>query len=193
MYSKKWRVKDFKMSDIHYALKQNYSSYVTTFKETSKDNRHKDLPPYYLCQDETQSVINFDKIIEDKYPDPYTRPQAFDAIYIHEKNIYCVEFKNQKKPDGHEVVGKLIDGKNELDKILGELNVRKSDYKFIYCVVHQNCKPHFNRFKCGIEKEVPRFSLDKYKENGFVDDIYTEGVDFFTKQFKIKTLKDLAC
>jgi len=32
-----------------------------------------------------------------------------------------------------------------------------------------------------------------YKENGFVNDIYTEDVNFFTKQFKKKTLKELAC
>ena len=186
-------MRDFRMAEILYAFNTNYQSYFTTFKETSLDNHDKNKPIEYLCLDETQEVINFDKIIEDKYPNPYSRPQAFDALYINNHNIYLIEFKNQRKPSNSELLGKLIDGKKELDKILGLINVKKEDYKFIYCVVHKNCKPHFNRFKCGIEKDVPRFALAKYKESGFVDDIYTEDVNFFTKQFKKKTLKELAC
>jgi len=193
MYLKKWRVKDSKMAEIQYALDEYYKTYISTFKETSLDDHHKDIPDEYLCQDESQEVINFDKIIEDKYPDSNKRPQAFDALYINGIDVYLIEFKNQRKPDNSEVVGKLIDGKKELDKILGEINVRKEDYNFIYCVVHKNCKPHFNRYKCGIAKELPRFTLAKYKENGLVKDIYTEDVNFFTKQFTKKTLKELEC
>jgi len=181
------------MAEILYAFNNSYQAYFSTFKETSLDNHDKNKPIEYLCYDETQNVINFDKIIEDKYPNPYTRPQAFDALFIDKTNIYLIEFKNQRKPSNSEVIGKLIDGKKELDKILGLINVQKEDYKFIYCVVHKNCKPHFNRFKCGVSKDVPRFALAKYKESGFIDDIYTEDVNFFTKQFKKKTLKELRC
>lgn len=181
------------MAEIQYALNESYQTYISTFKETSLDDHHRDIPNEYICQDESQEVINFDKIIEDKYPNPYNRPKTFDALYVDDRNIYLIEFKNQIKPNNEEVKGKLVDGKNELDKILGEMNVRKEDYTFIYCVVHKNCKPHFNRYKCGIAKESPRFALAKYKENGFVDDIYTEDVNFFTKQFKKKTLKELVC
>jgi len=182
------------MAEINYALLENYHAYISTFKDTSLDDHDKNKPNEYLCMDRSQKVINFDKIIEDKYPNPYNRPQAFDALYIDGMNVYCIEFKNQKKPENAEVVGKLLDGKKELDKILGEINVNKEQYKFIYCVVHKNCKPHsFNRYKCGIEKEAPRFALAEYKNNGFIDDIYTEDVNFFTKQFKSKTLKELKC
>ncbi|HHD81742.1 MAG TPA: hypothetical protein ENK94_00950 [Campylobacterales bacterium] len=181
------------MAEIKYALNENYKIYISTFKETSLDNHHKDVENEYLCEDESQEVINFDKIIEDKYPDPNTRPKAFDALYVDDNNVYLIEFKNQKKLDNKEVIGKLIEGKKELDDILGAIKVRKKDYRFIYCVVHQNCKPHYNRFKCGVSKDVPRFSLAQYKENGFIDDIYTEDVNFFSKQFKKKTLKELMC
>ena len=194
MYLKRWRVKDFRMAEIKYAFNEHYNTYISTFKETSLDDHHKDIENEYLCNDESQEVINFDKIIEDKYPDSDNyRPKVFDAIYIDEKKIYLIEFKNEKKPKNKAVIGKLVDGKNELDKILGEINVRKEDYNFIYCIVHKNCNPHFNRYKCGIEKDVPRFALAKYKENGFVSDIYTEDVNFFTKEFKKKTLKELMC
>lgn len=193
MYLKRWRVKGFRMAEIKYALNENYKTYISTFKETSLDNHHRDVENEYLCQDESQEVINFDKIIEHKYPNPYDRPKTFDALYIDDSDVYLIEFKNQQKPNNEEVIGKLIDGKKELDEILGAVNVRKENYNFIYCVVHKNCKPHFNRYKCGITKELPRFALAKYKENGFVHDIYTEDVNFFTKQFKKKTLKDLMC
>lgn len=181
------------MAEINYALEENYKVFFSTFKETSKDKHHKDKPPYYLCTDESQKVINFDRIIEEKYPDANERPQAFDAVYIYKNKVYCIEFKNQRNPDNRDLRGKLIDGKKELDKILGEINVQKNDYIFVYCVVHENCQTHFNRYKCGIEKGAPRFALQEYKNNGFIDDIFTEDVNFFTKQFKEQTLKELTC
>jgi len=181
------------MAEINYALEENYKVFFSTFKETSKDEHHKDKKPYSLCTDESQKVINFDRIIKEKYPDSNARPQTFDAIYIYKNKVYCIEFKNQSNPANKDLRGKLVDGKNELDKILGEINVQKNDYDFIYCVVHKNCKPDYNRFKCGVSKSVPRFALAKYKENGFMYDIFTEDVSFFTKQFKDKTSKELTC
>jgi len=181
------------MAEISYALEQNFKDFFSTFKETSKDNHDKGELPQYLCMDESQNVINFDKIMEDRYPDPNNRPQSFDAVYIYHDKVYCIEFKNQRNPDNKDLKGKLLDGKNEFDKILGEINVRKDDYSFIYCVAHKNCKPHHDRYKCGIAKGVPRFALGKYKESGFIDDIFTEDINFFTKQFKKQTLKELAC
>jgi hypothetical protein len=194
MYLKKWKVSAFKMAEIEFALKQNYQAYISTFKETSLDDHHKDKANEYLCNDEAHEVYNFDKIIAHRYPNPNDyRPQAFDALYIDKTNVYCIEFKNQTNPTNSEVVGKLVDGKKELDKILGEINVNKEVYKFIYCVVHKNCKTRpFTRYKCGIEKEIPRFSLASYKGD-IIDDIFTEDVNFFSKQFKKKTTKDLQC
>jgi hypothetical protein len=182
------------MAEIEFALKQNYQAYISTFKETSLDNYHKDKPNEYLCNDEAHEVYNFDKIIAHRYPNPNDyRPQAFDALYIDKTNVYCIEFKNQINLTNSEVVGKLVDGKKELDKILGEINVNKKVYKFIYCVVHKNRKTRpFAQYKYGIEKNVPRFSLAQY-EGDIIDGIFTEDVNFFSKQFKKKTTKDLQC
>ncbi len=181
------------MAEISYAIEQKFKAFFSTFKETSEDNGSKDVTPNYLCTDTSQKVINFDKIIENRFPDSNTRPQSFDAVYIHDNRVYCIEFKNQKNPDNKDLKGKLLDGKKELDTILGEMNVRKDDYSFIYCVVHKNCKPHHDRYKCGIAKGEPRFALQEYKDKGFIDDIFTEDVNFFTKQFKEQTSKELAC
>ncbi|RUM69328.1 MAG: hypothetical protein DSZ08_06640, partial [Sulfurovum sp.] len=61
--------------------------------------------------------------------------------------------------------------------------------KFIYCVVYKNDKSYNYR----IEKGVSRFGLNQYKESGLVDDIFTEDVGFFTKQFKKQFQKELTC
>ena len=194
MNLKRWKVKDFRMADFN-LFYQKYSSYISTFKETSLDNHHKEKPNEYLCSDESQEIINFDKIIEDKYPDSNSRPKAFDAIYFDRDNndIYLVEFKNQKKPDKEEVEDKLVDGKKEFDLLLSDLNIVKSDYRFIFCLVYNQYKPKEERHKRGLFKSVTFEFLNKYKKNSFVNDIYTEDVNFFTKQFKKKTLKELVC
>ncbi len=190
IHSKRWRVKDFRMADFNLFHKE-YSSYISTFKETSFDSDNN----IYLCQDESIEIINFDKIIKNKYPNSYTRPQSFDAIYFDKssKNIYLVEFKNQKKPEKKEVEGKLLDGKQEFDLLLNNLNISKSNYKFIFCLVYNKFKPKEERFKRGLFKSITFEFLKKYNENGFVNDIYTEDVEFFTKQFKKKTLRELKC
>jgi len=37
------------------------------------------------------------------------------------------------------------------------------------------------------------FGLEKYEEQGFVKKVYTQNVDFYTKQFKKNFQKELAC
>ncbi len=194
MYLNRWKVIVSKMADLN-LFYQEHSSYLSTFKETSLDDHHKDKTNEYLCIDESQTVINFDKIIENKYPDPNTRPKAFDAIYFdeNENSVYLVEFKNQKKPDKQEVEGKLIDGKKEFDLLLNNLNISKKDYRFIFCLIYNQHKPKEERYKRGLFKSTTFEFLNKHKENCFVNDIYTEDVEFFTKQFKKKTQKELKC
>ena len=190
IYLKRWKVKDLKMADYN-LFKQKYISYTSTFKETSLDTDNN----VYLCQDESIDVINFDKIIEDIYPNSNIRPQSFDTIYFDNRNktIYLVEFKNQKKPNKEEVEGKLTDGKKELDILLNQLNITKSNYTFTFCLVYNKFKPKYERYKRGLFKSITFEFLNKYKENGFIDDIYTEDVSFFTKQFEKQTLKELIC
>ncbi len=186
----KWKVIVSKMAD--YSLfRQKYKSHIATFKETSFDSEN----DFYLCKDETIETINFDKIIEEKYPDPYKRPQSFDSLYLNKEDstIYLVEFKNQKKPDKKEVEGKLIDGKKEFNLLLSDLKIPITNYKFIFCLVYNKFLPKEERHKRGLFKSITFEFLNQYKEGGLIDDIYTEDVNFFTKQFKKKTLKELMC
>lgn len=174
---------------------KSHSAYSSSFKETSFD-KEKDI---YLCTDTTQDVINFDKIIEDKYPDSHSyRPKSFDALYQLNSDIYLIEFKNQKpkflSAHKQELEQKLLDGKNELDQLLAGLNIPKSAYNFKYCVIYQKCSTsHFNEYKCGIDKNIIKFNLTKHK-GSVVDDIKTNQVDFFTKLLNKKlTPSTLQC
>ena len=139
------------MADIQQFFK-NYSLHNSTFKETSFDDENN----VYLCTDTSQDVLNFDKLIEDKYPNPYLRPKSFDAIYQFGNVLYLVEFKNQKPSqiDNNAIVQKLNDGKKELDTFLTKLNIQKRDYSFKYCVVYKNCNKAIDRYKCGISKNI---------------------------------------
>lgn len=178
------------MADIG-LFEKNYSAHRSTFKLTSFDDSKK----ISLCNDESQSVINFDGILIEKYPDSNFRPKSFDAIYIYGKDIYCVEFKNQKPSSiiNEDVKGKLLAGKNELTTLLSDLHIAINDYDFIYCVCYQNCIEPRDRYKCGVSKEAILFDLKQFQDNGFIKAVFTNNVNFFTKQFKKKTTKDLQC
>ncbi len=178
------------MADINQFIRE-YFLYKSTFKITSFD----DYNHVYLCNDESQEVINFDQIISIKYPDSNKRPKSFDALYIDNADIYCIEFKNQKPSiiNNTEIKGKLEDGKSELDALFTELNISKDNYNFIYCVCYQNCTEPRDRYKCGVAKGAIQFDLKQYKEKGIVKEVYTNHVDFFTKQFQKKTSKNLRC
>lgn len=189
IYLNKWKVIDFNMADISEFIKK-YSKYQTTFKITSYD----DTNDKYLCKDELNQNINFDAIIADIYPNSKEyRPKSFDSIYIDKNNIYCIEFKTERKPDKKELENKLVDGKNELTKLLAELNIQKNDYKFIFCLVYNIHKPRFDRFKRGGISYPINSYLKKYKENKFIDDIFTEDIEFFSNKFKQQLKKDLKC
>ena len=168
---------------------RKYQKFTSTFKITSFDSENNE----YLCTDESQEVINYDKIIEEKYPNSNTRPKTFDSIYIDKTNIYLVEFKNEKKPNKKEIEDKLLAGKKELDRLFKDLNISKKEYQFIFCLAYNKYKPKHERFKQGLFKSTTFEFLHQHKNNGIIDDIYTEDVNFFTKQFKKQLQKELAC
>ncbi len=178
------------MADIS-QLQKEYALFESTFKETSYDNNNK----IYICNDTSQIVINFDKILESKYPDSNIRPKSFDALYIYNHLLFCIEFKNQKPSqiDNGEIQDKLLSGKDELVKLCQESNIQINDYSFVYCVVYKKCTEPRDRYKCGIDKGRVLFGLEKYEEQGFVKKVYTQNVDFFTKEFRKNLNKELAC
>jgi len=170
---------------------RKYTKYISTFKKTSFDSDNKE----YLCYDETQNVIDFDKIIEEKYPDSNIRPKSFDAIYIHNRYVFCVEFKNQKfsQINNKDIQKKLVDGKEELTDIFASLNIPVREYNFIYCVAYKKTLEPLDRYKCGVAKGSIQFGLEQYKTRGFVKDVFTNNVDFFTQQFIKQLNKELEC
>ncbi len=178
------------MADIN-QFKQKYASFVSTFKLTSYDSNN----DIYLCKDETQEVINFDKIIETKYPDSNIRPKVFDALYFDENTnrIYLIEFKNEKKPDKKEIEGKLIDGRNEFSILLNELHISSKNYTYIFCLVYNQFKPKEERFKRGLYKSIRFEFLNRYKNIGLIDEVFTEDISFFSQQFKKNFQKELMC
>lgn len=186
----KWKVTVLLMADFN-LFYQEYKPFISTFKETSHDSENN----FYLCTDESIEVINFDAILENIYPDSNLRPKSFDTIYFDKTNhfIYLIEFKNQKKPNKKEIEEKLTDGKKEFDSLLKQLNISKNSYTFVFCVVYNKFLPKEERYKRGLYKSATFEFLNKYKENSFVNDIYTEDVSFFTTLFKEKTTKDLQC
>ena len=178
------------MSDVS-VFSSRYNTFHSTFKETSLDSENN----YYLCTDESQTIIDFDKLLECRYPDSNIRPNSFDAIYIDENNIHCIEFKNQKpsKINNQDIRDKLQEGKDELVKVFQEQNIQINDLNFIYSVVYKECKSYKDKYKCGIVQTQIEFGLDKYKDNGFVKEIFTSDVDFFTRAFRLKFKKELTC
>lgn len=178
------------MADINQFI-HTYQSFKSTFKTTSFDSDNGE----YLCNDERQKVINFDKLLEEKYPDSNSRPKSFDALYIHDNIIFCIEFKNQKPSQiiNQSICEKLTDGKSELDTLLQALNIQVNDYDFVYCVAYKKCIEPRDRYKCGVGKGKVLFGLEKYKENALVKEIFTDNVDFFTKEFRKQFKKELVC
>ncbi len=178
------------MADISIFVRE-YSQYKSTFKKTSFD----DANSVSLCSDESQAVINFDKIVETKYPNSNKRPKSFDALYIDGNNIYCIEFKNLKPAsiENDDVKEKLKAGKRVLDELLNALNIQKNDYDFIYCVCYKNCTEPRDRYKCGIAKGAIQFDLEQYKARQIIKEVFTNNVTFFTQQFQKKTKKLLHC
>ncbi|MCB4758030.1 MAG: hypothetical protein LGB72_05670 [Sulfurovum sp.] len=178
------------MADIGQFIK-SYQNFKSTFKKTSFDSDNTQS----LCADESCEVMNFDKILEKNYPDSNTRPKSFDALYVHEDSIFCIEFKNQKpsKINNQNVCKKLTEGKDALDTLLQKLNIQANKYNFAYCVVYKKCTGSYDSYKYGIGKGKILFGLEQYKNKGLVKEIFTQDVEFFTKKLKKKLKKELAC
>jgi hypothetical protein len=173
------------MDNLSRLFKINFSEFISTLKDTSFDDKN----GIYLCNNITEEVYNFDKIVRDRYNYPF--PSSPDLIMIYENTIYLIEFKNQdfKRIKAGIVKKKLQDGQDIISKIFVDLGLDISNYKFNFCVVYKN-KLHKHRI--GTQRASIRFELEQYKNN-FFDNIYTNNVDYFTSEFKKYFNKDLIC
>lgn len=166
-------------------LAQELGKFLSTFKATSFDDANNE----YLCSDEvTGEVYNFDDYVRDKKI--YPIPASPDAIYTGNKDIYFVEFKNQRASDicTQQMQRKFESGTEILKSLLENFTAR--DCRYHFCVVMKNqAKPPFMDYR-HIEKSVVKFGLEELNAQmgGFYDNVVTENLDFYTQKFK-----DLRC
>ena len=68
---------------------------------------------------------------------------------------------------------------------MADINQFQKEYK--------RCIEPRDRYKCGIDKGRVLFGLEKYEKQGFIKKVYTQDIDFFTKEFRKNLNKELAC
>jgi len=172
------------MADAQSIFNAQYKLYASTLKETSLDS-HNDV---HLCENESKTVYDFDKIVKDKYPKK--QPASYDSLLIDNNTIYCIEFKNEEYADidRKRVRNKLINGKEVLVEIFREHNIQIKNYTFNYCVIYKNSSTKWRR---GILKNTIQFELEQY-ENEYFDKIVTNDINFFKNEFR-KEFKEEGC
>lgn len=162
-------------------LKEELAPFASTFKATSYDEENRQ----HLCSDvSTPNVYNFDAYVKKYCPHPI--PASPDAIHVGSKDLYFVEFKNQRAADveKEQMQRKFQAGTAILKRLLQEFGARDCQYHF--CVVLKNQpRSRYMDFR-HVEKNVVKFGLDELnrKLGGFYDHIVTESLEFYVKEFK---------
>ncbi|MEA2028983.1 MAG: hypothetical protein U9N49_08405 [Campylobacterota bacterium] len=168
----------YNLKDI---LESGYGDCKSSLKLSSLDDRDKNVVNY-LCEDEKLEVFDFD-LIKDKIAIGKKSP---DAIYMREKNIYIIEFKNQNPCD--------INCKDLQEKFQFAVEFFKNtiknilDYQFIICLVYKNQGQHkqSQRYKQGLKKTACCTLDDENKNsyNNFYSHIVTQDTNFYKNNFK---------
>lgn len=162
-------------------LAQELGPHLSTFKATSFD----DANNAYLCSDEaTGEVYDFDAYVRARGANLI--PASPDAIHTGSKDLYFVEFKNQRSSDidKAQMQRKFEAGTEILKELLQDFSAR--DCRYHFCVVMKN-QPRARYMDFGhIERNVVRFGLDELNQklDGFYDHVVTESLDFYVDQFK---------
>lgn len=162
-------------------LAQELGVHLSTFKATSFD----DANNVHLCSDETTGeVYDFDAYVRARCADPI--PASPDAIHTGSKDLYFVEFKNQRSSDidKAQMQRKFEAGTEILKELLQDFSAR--DCRYHFCVVMNN-QPRARYMDFGhIERNIVRFGLDELNQKlgGFYDHVVTESLDFYIEQFK---------
>lgn len=170
-------------------LAQELGPHLSTFKATSFDDKN----GKHLCQDETTpAVYNFDAYVKANCSHPI--PASPDAIYIGNKHLYFIEFKNQYAHgiDKEQMQRKFQAGTALLQTLLQEFTAK--DCKYHFCVVMKgNSKSKFMDSR-HIEKNAIKFGLEELnkKLGSFYDRITTESLDFYIKEHKALKCQKLA-
>lgn len=167
--------------NIKQYLAQELGPFASTFKKTSFDCANNE----YLCTDEvTGAVYDFDAYVRKIGAHPI--PASPDAIYTGSKDLYFVEFKNQRASeiDKDQMQRKFEAGTSVLKELLNEFTAK--DCRYHFCVVMKNQpKSRYMDFR-HIEQNVVKFGLKELNEKmgDFYDNVVTESLDFYVKEFK---------
>lgn len=162
-------------------LQEELAPFVSTFKATSYDKEKKQ----HLCSDaRTPNVYDFDAYVEERCPHPI--PASPDAIHVGSKDLYFVEFKNQRAGDvdKEQMQRKFQAGTIILKNLLQGFNARDCQYHF--CVVFKTqSKPRYMDFR-HVENNVVKFGLSELNRElgGLYDHVVTESLDFYVQEFK---------
>jgi len=162
-------------------LQQALEPFVSTLKAASYDKTNQE----YVCKDKAISeVYDFDAYVKERCKHPI--PASPDAIHIGSKDLYFVEFKNQRISDidKSQMQRKFKAGTEILKDLLQDFSAK--DCRYHFCVVTKSQpKPRFMDFR-HVEKSVVSFGLDELnKELGdFYDHVVTESLDFYIKEFE---------
>lgn len=161
-------------------LKSEFAPYQSTFKDTSYDS----INNVHLCTDETvANVYDFDAYVAAKFGGEVT-PASPDAIFLGPKDLYFIEFKNQRWKDVNrsQLERKFIGGTRILKELLADFQPR--DIKRFLCVVHKP-DPSERAYRRGVDSACLRFAFDGLNANlgGFYDEVFVRSVEFYRQQF----------
>lgn len=167
-------------------LHQELAGCQSSLKETSYDDRNKE----YLCMDKTLSdVYDFDRYIDKITDRKVKKPASPDAIYIGDKKLYFIEFKNQFR--GSINTKKIKEKFNRGTQVLIELlqDFKPRDCKYIFCVVFK-AEQSRHQYQKYLSSRVVHFELEQLNEelSGFYDKVITQDVNYYINSFK-----ELAC
>lgn len=162
-------------------LAQELGPFVSNFKATSFDDANRE----HLCSDEaTAEVYDFDAYV--RAQGAYPIPASPDAIYAGSKDLYFVEFKNQRASeiDKAQMQRKFEAGTKLLKDLLRDFAAR--DCRYHFCVVMKNQPRSKYMDSRHIEQNVVKFELEKLNQTlgGFYDHVVTESLDFYVDKFK---------
>ena len=168
-----------------YSLKNHFQEALTPFASTFKATSYDEENKQHLCSDaSTPNVYDFDAYVKERCPHPV--PASPDAIHLGGKDLYFVEFKNQRAGDVNkeQMQRKFQAGTSILKNLLQEFAAR--DCKYHFCVVFKNQpKPRYMDFR-HVENNVVKFGLGELNQQlgNFYDHVVNEGLDFYVKEFK---------
>lgn len=178
-------------------LRKYFQNYLSNLKETSYDTKNKE----YLCHSDKE-VVNFDNFTQNTSDFNFKKSKSCDALFLSEisKEIYCIEFRNQKYGDinNDDMKGKYIDSLRNLHTIFQKENIAMRNYKFYFFVVYKN-PTNMSAYKArGMENEI-KFGLydekSKHKDSYIISNsiIKTKHKDFFKRYYKNFFKDDIKC